>query len=293
MIYRMPKFEYLAPRTLEEALSLLSQYKERAKVLAGGTDLLVRMKERKATPAYLIDFGNVKDLDYVRRDNEGGLRIGALATHQSIVDSNLVRGGYGLLATACHKIGTPQIKNMGTIGGNLCNAGPSADSAPPLLVLEAKLKLASAKGWREVTLDRFFTGPFQTVMKDDELLTEIILPPVPPRTGGSYQWLTKITAVDETLVGVAALVVVDDKKGIVKDARIALCSVAPTPMRAKKAEEVLRGREVKDGLIEEVAMVAASETRPRSRADYRKRMSAVLAERAIKEAITTAMSHGG
>lgn len=290
MIYRMPKFEYLAPKTLEETLSLLSQYKGEAKVMAGGTDLLVRMKERKATPAYLINFGNVKDLDYIRQDNDGGLRIGALTTHQSIIDSNLVKGGYGLLAAACRKIGTPQIRNMGTIGGNLCNAGPSADSAPPLLVLEAKLKLASAKGGREVALDRFFTDPFQTVMEDDELLTEIILPPMPSRTGGSYQWLTKITAVDETLVGVAVLVVVDDKKGIVKDARIALCSVAPTPIRAKKAEEVLRGKEIQDGLIEEVAMVVASETRPRSRADYRRRMSAVLAKRAIKEALARATS---
>lgn len=290
MIYRMPKFEYLAPRTLEETLSLLSQYKGGAKVMAGGTDLLVRMKERKATPAYLINFGNVKDLDYVRQDNDGGLRIGALTTHQSIVNSNLVKGGYGLLAAACRKIGTPQIRNMGTIGGNLCNAGPSADSAPPLLVLEAKLNLSSAKGRREVALDRFFTDPFQTVMEDDELLTEIILPPLPPRTGSSYQWLTKITAVDETLVGVAALVVMDDKKGIVKDARIALCSVAPTPIRAKKAEEALRGKEVQDGLLEEVAMVVASETRPRSRADYRRRMSAVLAKRAIKEALARATS---
>ena len=259
-------------------------------MMAGGKDLLVRMKERKATPGYLINFGNVKDLDYVRQDNDGGLRIGALTTHQSIIDSNLVKGVYGLLAAACRKIGTPQIRNMGSIGGNLCNAGPSADSAPPLLVLEAKLKLTSAKGGREVALDRFFTDPFKTVMEDDELLTEIILPPMPSRTGGSYQWLTKITAVDETLVGVAVLVVMDDRKGKVKDARIALCSVAPTPIRAKKAEDVLRGKEVQDGLIEEVAMVVASETRPRSRADYRRRMSAVLAKRAIKEALARATS---
>ena len=122
MIYRMPKFEYLAPRTLEETLSLLSQYRARAKVMAGGTDLLVRMKERKAVPDYLISLGSVPYLDYIRRDGEGNLRIGARATHQSIIDSDLIEGGYALLATACRKIGTPQIRNMGTIGGNLCNA---------------------------------------------------------------------------------------------------------------------------------------------------------------------------
>jgi carbon-monoxide dehydrogenase medium subunit len=153
------------------------------------------------------------------------------------------------------------------------------------MVLEARLKLASVKGWREVPLAAFFTGPFRTVMEADELLAEIIIPPLPPQTGGSYQWLTKITAVDETLVGVAALVVMDGKEGVVKDARIALCSVAPTPMRAEQAEEVLRGKEVDQGVIEAAAAVVVNETRPRSRADYRKRMSAVLTERAIKEAI--------
>ncbi len=293
MIYRMPKFEYLAPNTLEETLSLISRYRAAARVMAGGTDLLVRLKERKAVPDYLIGLGNVTDLDYIRQDDEGSLRIGALTTHQSIIDSDLIKGGYELLATACRKIGTPQIRNMGTIGGNLCNAGPSADSVPSLLVLEAKLKLASVRGWREVSLDGFFTGPFQTVLEEDELLTEIIIPPLLPWTGGSYQYLTKITAVDETLVGVAALVVMDGKEGVVKDVRIALCSVAPTPIRARQAEEVLRGKEVSDGVIEKIAIAVANETRPRSRADYRKRMSAVLAKRALKEAIARVTSYGG
>lgn len=288
MIYRMPKFDYLALKTLGEALSFLSDYQGKAKVLAGGTDLLIRMKKNKVTPAYLISLRNLTDLDYIRKE-DGGLKIGALTTHQSIADSDLVKGSYGLLATACCKIGTPQIRNMGTIGGNLCNAGPSADSAPPLLVLEAKLRLASVRGWREVSLDGFFTAPFQTIMEPDELLTEIIIPPLPPKSGSSYQWLTKITAIDETLVGVAALIIVDDKR-VVKDARIALCSVAPTPMRARQAEKGLIGKKVDDEAIGEVAMTVANEISPRSRADYRRRMSAVLAKRAIKEALARAMS---
>lgn len=289
MVYRIHRFQYLAPESLEEALSMLSQHKARAKVLAGGTDLLVRMKVSKVVPDYVISLRNVTGLDYIRQDNDGSLRIGALVTHRTIVDNPLIKESYRLLATACGKIGTPQIRNMGSIGGNLCNAGPSADSVPPLLVLEARLKLASVKGWREVPLAEFFAAPFQTVAEADELLTEVIIPPLPPRTGGSYQWLTKITAVDETLVGVAALAVMDGREGrIVKDIRIALCSVAPMPIRARQAEKFLRGKKADSGLIGEAAAMVANETKPRSRADYRKRMSAALAKRAITEAIARA-----
>jgi len=220
-----------------------------------------------------------------RNNDDGGLRIGALTIHQSIVESNLVQGGYELLATACRKIGTPQIRNMGTIGGNLCNASPSADSIPPLLVLGAKLKLASAKRWREVPLETFFIGPFQTVMENDEVLTEIIIPQLPLHAYGSYQWLTKITAIDETLVGIAALIVVNDKGKFITDVRIALSSVASMPMRANKAEDVLRGNEIKSELIEGAAIAVASEVNPRSRADYRRRMSSVLTKRVINEAL--------
>ncbi|OGP91333.1 MAG: hypothetical protein A2157_09940 [Deltaproteobacteria bacterium RBG_16_47_11] len=289
----MPRFEYFAPKNVEEVLFLLSEYKGKAKVLAGGTDLLIRIKERKATPAYIIGLAEVPGLDFIKAGDDRGLRLGALATHQSIVDSTLFRGKYALLATACRKIGTPQIRNMGTIGGNLCNAGPSTDSAPPLLTLGTMLKLTSISGQREVPLDEFFVAPFQTVMREDELLTEIVVPPLPRRSGGSYHWLTKITAIDETLVGVAALVILDGSGKEIQDARIALCSVAPTPMRAKKAEEVLKGKKVTEMLIDKAAEIVGSETRPRSMADYRKRMSLVLARRTIKEAIDKARNQEG
>lgn len=287
MIYRMPRFDYLAPGSVEEAVSLLSQYGEKAKVLAGGTDLLVSLKHRKVGPGYLIGLSGLAGLEYIRQDSHA-LRIGALTTHQSIAGSELVKGNYGLLATACGKVGSPQIRNMGTIGGNLCNAGPSADSAPPLLVLDARLKLVSTRGQREVPLKGFFTGPFQTILERDELLTEIIVPSLSPRTGGSYQFLNKTTAVDETLVGVAALVVMGDHPKLVEDIRIALCSVAPAPMRVSRAESVLTGREATSGAIEEAAAAVANETLPRSRTDYRRKMSAVLTRRAIREALAEA-----
>ena len=282
---RLPVFEYLAPSSVQEACSLLKTYRDRAKILAAGTDLLINMKKRKATPSYLVGLRNIPDLDYVSYDEANGLSIGALATFQAIADSRPVREKFGLLATACLKVGTPQIRNMGTIGGNVCNAGPSQDTAPCLLVLDAKLKLVSSEGERLVPITEFFTGPFKTVLRDDEILSEIQIDNPPPRSAGCYQWLTKRTVVDETLVGVAVLVTLARKDRVCTDIRLGLGSVAPTAMRARRAEEFLRGKAINDGLVKEASALAASETSPRSRADYRQKMTAILVRRAIKEAI--------
>lgn len=285
MFYRMPRFEYFAPAGLEEALSLLSRFRGGARLLAGGTDLIVRMRERKDTPNCLVSLGNVAGLDYIQ-PSDGRLRIGAMTTHQAIAASAVVRDRYRLLAAACGKVGTPQIRNMGTIGGNLCNAGPSADSAPALLALDARVRLASAAGQREVPLGEFLAGPFQTAIAPDEVLTEVVIPPLPPRAASSYKWLTKVTAVDETLAGVAVVLVMEAQ--IVADIRIALCSVAPAPFRARRAEAVLRGRQISNALVEEAAAVVAQESRPRSRPEYRRKMSAVLTRRAIEDALSGA-----
>ncbi len=277
-IRRLPKFEYLIPKTVEEACELLYKHKGEAKVIAGGTDLLINMKKRQVVPKYLIELGNLTELNYIRHNEKKVLSIGALATHQMVADSPLVKETIGLLADACRKVGTPQIRNMGTIGGNLSNAGPSADTAPPLLSLEAKLTLVCSQGERIVPIDGFFTGPFTTIMKDDELLTEIQIPCFPQMLG-SYQWLTKITTIDETLVGVA---VVTDS-GACNDIRISLCSVAPVPFRVKKAEAVLRYKGLTQKLIAEAAEVAATEATPRSRSNYRRNMIALLVKRVLSD----------
>jgi len=278
--------EYFKPTSVAEAVKLLHQYGEKGAAIAGGTDVLAIKDPRIEV---LIDITGL-GLNYIKSDSQG-LRIGATTTLADIEASPILHEGpYNVLAQTAAQMGTPQIRNMGTIGGNLCNASPSADTAPVLLALDAKLKLVSTLRSREVPLDEFFAGPFLTFKGHDELLTEIVLPPLSPRTGTGYQRLTKITTIDEALVGVAALVVMDDKGEVIKDARIALNSVAPTPMRARQAEEILRGKKVEDGLIEEVAGVVESETSPRSRPDYRRRMSAVLAERTIREAIARATS---
>lgn len=279
----LPRFEYLSPKTVEDACSLLERYGREARILAGGTDLLVAMKKGKETPRYLIGIKAIADLDFI--EYEGGLlKIGALATLQSVADAPVVKERFGLLGTACKKVGTPQVRNMGTLVGNICNAGPSQDTVPSLLVLEARLKVVSSKGERVLPLDDFFRGPFETALEDGEMVREVQVPTPPPHSAGCYRWVTKRTVVDETLVGVAVLMVADPAGEQCEEARIALCSVAPTPFRARRAEELLRGKRIDEGLLEEVGRTAAEETRPRSRAEYRKLLTSLLVKEALAEA---------
>ena len=280
----LPRFDYLAPGTVDEACSLLAQYKGKARVLSGGTDLLSSMKKREASPPYLVSINAIPGLEYMEYSPQEGLRIGARTILQSVADSAIVKDKFGLLASACGKVGTPQVRHMGTIGGNICNGGPSQDTIPSLLALDTKLKLVSPRGERIVPIDTFFISPFQTALDEAELLTEIQVPATPPRSGGCYHWLTKISAEDETLVGVAVLVTSDPSGELCEEIKIGLCSVAPTPIRAERAEALLRGKRIDDGLIEQAAQAAAEGIRPRSRADYRRRMTSLLVKRAVTEA---------
>ena len=280
-LLRLPRFDYLAPKTITEACRLLSQYGGIAKIMAGGTDLLVSMRQKKITPSYVVNIKGIPKLDYIHYSQKHGLRIGALATLQSIAASPVIREKFALLKTACNKIGTPQVRNMGTIGGNICNGGPSQDSLPSLLVLGAKLKVVSLQRERIVPVDEFFIGPFHTALDSSELLTEIHIPTPPPRSASCYQWLSKLNEVDETLVGVAVLMTTDSTNNVCRDIKIALCSVAPTPIRATQAEKVLRGQRIESKTIELAARVAAKETSPRSRSQYRRQMTRILVKRAI------------
>jgi carbon-monoxide dehydrogenase medium subunit len=287
----LPKFEYLSPQTVAEACSLLYRHGKSAKVIAGGTDLLVKMKERELAPRYLVGLRGINDLDYIEYDKKGGLRIGALTSNGSVAGSAVIQEEFGLLAEAAAKIGTPQIRNMGTIGGNLGNAAPSADTAPPLIALGARVKLVSSKGERTVPLEDFFTGPGETVLKTNELLTEIQVPEPVPGTRGVYLKLLPRGAVDIAAVGVAVLLVLG-KGGICNDVRIVLGAVAPTPVRAKRAEAVIKGKQGKNGVIQEAAQTAAEEARPisdvRSSAAYRQEMVKVLTRRALVQCLRQA-----
>jgi carbon-monoxide dehydrogenase medium subunit len=283
---RLPAFDYLAPKTVTEALSLVSHYKD-AKLIAGGTDLIPQLKQRSINlPSHIIDLKNIPGLDYIKYDVKNGLHIGALATIKSVIDSTVIRDKFSILAQAAESMASPQVRNRGTIAGNICNAVPSADSSIALLVLEAKLKLAGAKGERVVAIEDFFTGPNQTVIKD-EVLVEIQIPTPPPGNKGVFLKLGPRKAMDLAIVGVAVLVIAD--RGSFKDVRIALESVAPTPIRAKKAEVILQGQDFDDKLVEKAASAAAGEAKPiddhRASAEYRRDMVKVLVKRAIEQAI--------
>ena len=169
----LPKFKYLRPESLEEACSMLSQFNGKARVIAGGTDLMVNMKQKTDSPAYLVDISYLPGLNTIECNEEDALKIGALCTHSDIESSSLIRAKFSILAQACRSIGSVQIRNLGTIGGNLCNASPSADSAPALLGLDAKVRIFGPAGENAVELAKFFTGPGETILKPDEILSGI------------------------------------------------------------------------------------------------------------------------
>ncbi|HUT69982.1 MAG TPA: xanthine dehydrogenase family protein subunit M [Desulfatiglandales bacterium] len=286
---RLPRFEYARPRSIDEALSLLARHKEEARPMAGGTDLLPKMKRREIeAPKYVIDLKGIPDLDYIEYDHKKGLRLGALTTIHAIETSPVIQLRFSILAQAAYLMAAPQVRNRGTVAGNICNAVPSADSVPPLLALEAKLKLMSQKGERILALEDFFTGPHETVLTGVELLVEIQIPPLPSESRGIYLKLSPKRSMDLATVGVAALVITED--GLCKDIRIALGAVAPTPIRAKRAEDIIRGQGFSDELIERTAQTAAEESRPiddhRASAEYRRWMVQALVRRAINQAIS-------
>lgn len=283
----LPRFDHLEPKTVEEACSLLSKYKGKAKVIAGGTDLLPAMRNREVTPAYIINVRSIPNLDYIHYTDAEGLKIGALATLYDIESSPIIREKFPMVADAASKIGTPQVRNMGTIGGNLCNAAPSADTAPPLIGLEAKAKINGPNGERVIALEEFFIGPGENALQADEILTEIQIPNPPPHTRGVYLKLPARTMVDLAVVGVAVVVTLDDKERSIVDAKIVLGAVAPTPVRARQAEDIIKSKAISRELIEKAAEAAAGEAKPisdlRGSASYRKEMVNTLTKRAIRQ----------
>ncbi len=289
----LPKFEYFAPETMEEACSLLAKYKGEARVLAGGTDLLVQMKNREVTPRYLINIKNIPNLDYIRYDDKEGLRIGALTPIEALKTSTLIRRRFGILSQAAAVLGTVQIRNRGTIAGNLCNASPAAETAPALITLAAKARIVGVAGERAVALEDFFISPGQTVLQAGEIVTEIQVPNLPPRSGGAYL-KHSIKRMDIAIVGVGVVITLNGE--VCNDIKIALGAVASTPIRAKKAEEIIRGQGLDSELMERAAQIASEESHPiddiHSYAQYRKQMVKVLAKEAMKQAGDEAKSGG-
>ncbi|HVN22620.1 MAG TPA: xanthine dehydrogenase family protein subunit M [Syntrophorhabdales bacterium] len=283
---RLPRFDYVQPASLDEALSLFAQYQKDAKPMAGGTDLIPQLKGREvATPRVVVDLKAIPGLNGISYDPAKGMAIGALATITSVERSPVVMEHYPMLAQALTTLASPQVRNRATITGNICSAVPSADSAPTLLAMEAQVKAVSRKGERLIPVTQFFMGPRQTVLANDELITEIRIPAPPARSRGVYLKLSPRKSMDLAVVGVAAFVV---KEGdMCKDVRIALGAVAPTPIREPRAESALQGKKMTDEAIEEAARAASSECRPiddhRAAREYRCDMVYVLTRRALAQ----------
>jgi carbon-monoxide dehydrogenase medium subunit len=287
-IRRLPKFEYHAPTSLAEALGYLSQYNANAKVFAGGTDLFVSMKRREMMPEHLINLKGIEELKHISYDAENGLRIGGLVTLGELERSEIIKDKFCTLNDVFEVMASPQIRNLGTMGGNLCSALPSADTAPPLIAMGASVKLTGSKGERTVLVEEFFKGPGESVLEHDEILTEILIPSPPENSGGSYLKLMRRNALDLAIVNVAAFLIMDGDKRLCNNACIALGTAATTPIRASKAEKVIMKKEINEDLAAGAGKAAAQEARPRSsiRASesYRREMIGALTERAIMEA---------
>lgn len=286
----MSDFDYFAPRRLGEAFSLLRRYGKKAALLAGGTDLMLRVGRRAVTPGVVVDLKQIGDLKGIS-SNRKGLRLGSLTLMEDIASSAPVRRRYGILAAGARVVGSIQTRNRATLGGNLCNASPAADTPPALIALAATARIAGGKRIREVPMENFFLGPGKTCLLAGELLKEIFIPYPPRRSGGSFQRCTR-TAMDIALVNCAVFLSLDSHGDVIKDIRIALGAVAPTPLRAQGAEDALRGKKAAIQEIEEAAECAVASASPiddvRSSASYRRAMVRVLTRRAIEEALRQA-----
>ena len=267
------EFEYLTPKTIDEALDLLDKYKDKnIKILAGGTDLLVKMKTINLKVDYLINIKNIPELNFV--DTNQGLRIGAVTPLSRIIREEKVKIKYSALYEGIMSMAAPAIRNMGTMAGNLGNASPAADTVPPLIAYGAEVKLQSKRGERTVSVEDFIIGVGETIMKPDELITEIIIPQINKNTGSAFLKKSRVKA-DLSKINLA--IYLEREGNICKDCKIVFGSVAIKVLRAEKTENLLKGQIVNSELINKAAEKASCEIKPiddiRSTAEYRIAMS--------------------
>jgi carbon-monoxide dehydrogenase medium subunit len=285
----MIRFDYQEPTTLKKAFSLMEKHGDEGRVIAGGTSLIIMMRQRLLMPKVVISLARIPKFDRIAYNSKDGLRIGAGARHRDIELSSAVKKHYPLLHETFRKVAQPRIRNMGTVGGNLAAGDPLTDPGASLIALDAEVTLTSSKGRRTLRLDEFFIDYYQTALEPGELLTEIHVPP-PMRPGWSHIKFTPRSIEDFATVGVA--ITLKANNGTCEDVRIGLNSVASTIVHAKKAEEVLRGKTITDAALQEMGEVASTECDPtddnRGSADYKREMVKVLVRRAAKEALSRA-----
>lgn len=283
----MVKFDYIEPKSLKEACELLDRHSDEAKLIAGGTALLIWMRMRLLNPTLVISLGKIPEFDYILFDEKQGLRIGAGARHRDIELAPAVRRHYPILYETFHKVAQPRIRNMGTIGGNLCQGDPLTDPGASLIALDAEITVTGLNGKRVIPLESFFIDYYQTDLRPGEILTEIRVPYPIARSQWSHIKFLPRSQEDFATVGVA--LTLRSEGDLCQDIGLALNSVAPTIMRAKKAEEAIRGRKINDAALREMAEVAATEVDPiddvRGSPDYKRELVKVLVRRAAEQAL--------
>jgi aerobic carbon-monoxide dehydrogenase medium subunit len=280
----MKHFTVVYPESLDSAISTLEAHPRDAKLIAGGTDVMIKIKEGKLTPDLLVSVKKIPNLRNIEINaSTGELIIGALVTHHELETSNLLSGGYTIIRDAVSNIGSLQIRNVATIGGNLVNAVPSADGAIPLVALDARIAFTGTRGKKTEDLRKFFLGPGQNILEPSEILTHIIIPPLSPNTGSAYVKFSRRAAMELPLLGVGVLISLDGNLDKCVKARICLGVAAPVPLRAFEAEKYLEGRSVNQESLAEAGRIAGQEAKVRDSirgvAWYRREMVNVQVKR--------------
>jgi carbon-monoxide dehydrogenase medium subunit len=280
-----PAFEYLCPKTIPEAITLLQQHGEDAKILSGGQSLIPMMKLRIARPGYLIDINRITGLSYIKEEN-GFLKIGGLTREAELEASPLIRSKYPILIDTTHVIADPQVRNLATVAGNLAHGDPANDHPATMLALDAQVVATGSRGERVIPIEEFFLSLFSTALQPGEILTEIRIPLAVPHSGGAYFKLERKVG-DFATAAVAAQVTLDST-GAVQKVGIGLTNVGPTPIKVQKAENLLRGKKLDEANIRQVAQLAADDAQPssdlRGPAEYKKGLIKELAKRALSRA---------
>jgi len=283
----LPEFNYHGPRSVDEATRLLDEIGKEASVLAGGTDLLVNMKMGKTTPKHVVSLSRIEELKGVKRE-QGSLTLGACVTAGELKEQEEIKAEFNGLCQSAGSLGSPLIRNLATVGGNIVTARPAADLPPSLMAYGASIVLKKDKGERIIPLEGFFKGPGQTTLEPEEILCGVVLKEPPSYSGGGYAKLGVRKALEISLVNVAAFIILDGPNGPIKEARIVLGSVAPMPIRSPSAETALMGERPDDELFEKAGNAASKDAKPiddfRGSAEYRREMVKVLTRRALKQA---------
>ncbi len=286
-----PRFRYIAPKTVQEALDILQKAHgrgEKAKILAGGTDLMIQLREKTVSPDVVLDISRIRTLARIERmGNE--IRIGPLVTHTMLASSDLIREYMGVLSEAARTVGSPQIRNLGTLGGNIVNASPAADTIPALVILEARLILTNTEGERVLPVTDFFEGPYKTVIAPDELLTGIIVPLPPPSGRAVFLKLARRRALAIARMNLACMLYYNRQTELFEWVRLCVGSSTPRPVRMTAAEKMLKGQPYSDEVLERAGSAAAEQmvalSGLRSSTAYKKPVVGDLVIRAVRMAV--------